>query len=81
MTLEVLSTGVAGNYNGALQVVYIYIFQLSFYSQIYLLKHAKIDSQQHNIVLFSSFELDFSKGHISWYYSHINTFNCEVLIS
>lgn len=26
MTLEVLSTGVAGNYNGALQVVYIYIY-------------------------------------------------------
>lgn len=24
MTLEVLSTGVAGNYNGALQVVYIF---------------------------------------------------------
>lgn len=25
MTVQVLSTGVAGNYNGALQVVYIFI--------------------------------------------------------
>lgn len=30
LTLEVLSTGVAGNYNGALQVVIIYIYNESF---------------------------------------------------
>lgn len=32
VTLEVLSTGVAGNYNGALQVVCIYIYMIDWYN-------------------------------------------------